>query len=257
MSAPAATAPSTSALADGLAPIGLAEAVATAPLLERLDRKYVVPIDLLPPLAAALRSSHRALVIDGRSAFAYRTRYFDTPELASYRDHLQGRRRRFKCRVRHYVDAGDHWFEVKLRGSRGRTDKVRARCGPLGGGPLPGAQLEVLRGALARDGRPAPPLLRPSLAMEYRRTTLVAPALGERLTCDVGLRFEGGGRLREGLAIVESKSARGRGAADHALVALGARPVASCSKYCLGIALAVAGVRDNPLRPVLRRYFES
>jgi hypothetical protein len=256
MSAPAATAPSTSALADGLAPIGLAEAVAAAPLLERLDRKYVVPVDLLPMLAGALRASHRALVIDGRVAFGYRTRYFDTPELAAFRDHLQGRRRRFKCRVRHYVDAGDHWFEVKLRGPRGRTEKVRAPCAPHGGGPLPGDQLEVLRGALARDGRAAPPLLLPSLAMEYRRTTLVAPELGERLTCDVALRFEERGRLREGLAIIESKSARGRGAADRALLALGARPVAGCSKYCLGIALTVPGVRDNPLRPLLRRYFE-
>jgi hypothetical protein len=71
----------------------------------------------------------------------------------------------------------------------------------------------------------------------------------------VGLRFGAGGGLRDGLAILESKSASGRAVADRALLALGARPVGDCSKYCLGIALTVEGARANRLRPVLRRYF--
>jgi hypothetical protein len=84
--------------------------------------------------------------------------------------------------------------------------------------------------------------------------TIAAPELGERLTCDVGLDF-GGGRLDERFAIVESKSPRGAAAVDHALLEMGVRPVNGCSKYLLGMALTRDGVRDNNLRPLLRRYF--
>jgi hypothetical protein len=167
MSAPAATAPSASALAEGLQAIGLPELVATAALLERLDRKYVVPLELLEPLAPALRRSHRVLAVDGRRVFRYRTLYYDTPELTSFRDHVRGRRRRFKCRVREYVDAREDWLEIKLKGRRGRTDKVRVRCAQRPASAAAGPLLAVLDDALRRAyGRPAPPLLVPVLSME-------------------------------------------------------------------------------------------
>ena len=255
---PVATAPSTPAFAELLRAIGLAEVAASpATLQQRVDRKYVVPLETVELLVGRLRGSHRLLTIDGRSSFRYRTVYYDTPDLASFREHVQGRRRRFKCRSRVYVDSGDHWLEVKLKGPRGRTDKRRLSCDPLPPGLLSGAGLDFLRASVADAyGRPAPILMRPSVRMDYRRTTLVAAELGERLTCDVGLTFGGSRGLRDGFAIVESKSARGRASADRALLALGARPVADCSKYCLGVALAVPGARDNRLRPLLRAYFD-
>jgi hypothetical protein len=252
-----ATAPSTSAFADLLGPIGLEEvAASSAALPERVDRKYIVALDVLERLAQPLQATHRVLTIGERSSFRYRTLYYDTPDLASFHEHVQGRRRRFKCRSRVYVDSGEHWLEVKLKGPRGRTDKRRLACDPPPPGALSGPGLIFLRASLADAyGRQAPVLMRPSVSMAYRRTTLVAVELGERLTCDVGLTFDDSGTLRDGFAIVESKSARGRATADRAMLALGARPVEDCSKYCLGVALRVPGARDNRLRPLLRCYF--
>ena len=65
------------------------------------------------------------LEIDGRRSFGYESVYFDTPQLSTYRAHLQRRRQRFKARTRTYTDSGLCMFEVKLTGARGETVKQR------------------------------------------------------------------------------------------------------------------------------------
>jgi len=251
---------STPAIAEGLRPIGLDELTRAAGLLERVDVKYVVPLETMGRVIERLRDSHRVLTIDERTRFEYRTTYFDSPELTSFREHVQRRRRRFKCRTRRYVESGDHAFEVKLKGLRGRTVKRRLPCEPIADGPLGGPALGFLRDCLAvAYGRELDATMVPALSVAYHRVTLAAPQLGERLTCDCALRFGGAdgrtGRLRDGLAIVESKSHNGRAAADRALRALGMRPLANCSKYCLGIALTRPDARSNGFRPIVRRHF--
>ena len=122
--------PSALRVVDGFGPVGLAAVQEVAALQDRVDRKYVVSLDTFARLAERLSGSHAVLEIEGRRAFAYRTTYFDTRELRAYRDHVQRRRRRFKCRSREYVDSGLCTFEVKLKGPRGRTVKHRMAYDP-------------------------------------------------------------------------------------------------------------------------------
>jgi hypothetical protein len=239
--------------------VGLAELEADAALLDRVDTKYVIPAAAFAMLADRLRGTHVALEIDGRRAFAYHSTYFDTPELGSFRDHLQQRRRRYKCRSRGYLDSGTCVFEVKLKGARGRTVKYRMAHD---GHRLSAPALAFLRDCLEQAyGRPPDGALGPVLAVAYTRVTLAAPALGERLTCDFDLRYStpgggAGGALDDGMVIVESKSPRGNAVADLALRALGHRSEPGCSKYCLGVGLTRA-VTSNPFRPLLRRHFRA
>lgn len=249
-------------LAERFEPVALDELLAGAELSDRTDVKYVVPVAALAALADALRGSHRVLEHGGRRVFGYETTYFDTPDLRAYREHLQQRRRRFKCRSRDYVDGDLCVFEVKLAGARGRTVKRRIDHPRERRGELTEVALAFLRGCVEQAyGRPPDLRLRRTLEVTCTRVTLAAPERGERLTCDFGLAFAGGdgaaGRLAPGMAIVESKSAGGGALADRALRALGARPVSGCSKYCLGIALTAPGVRSNPLKPLLRRHFQT
>lgn len=238
---------------DALPPIGLDQLDAHAALQDRVDVKYIVALTDLAVLLERLAPSHRALEIAGRRAFGYRTTYFDTADLLTFHEHVQRRRRRFKCRKRHYVDSGRSIFEVKLKGPRGRTVKHALACSP--GDELGGEESAFLDAhLLAAYGRRVTGELRPTLTATCRRSTIVAPELGERLTCDVALRFGGAG-LTPGLAILECKSARGLSAAGRALRDLGVRPVDRCSKYLLGMALTAGGLRDNDLRPLLRGYF--
>jgi hypothetical protein len=254
-------APSLAPLVEPFDPIGLEDVRSTAALDDRLDVKYILARDELDKLVGRLRATHRVLEIDGLRSFAYRTTYFDTADLVTYREHLQGRRRRFKCRAREYVDSGFRAFEVKLKDGWGRTVKHRTE---LGEGPLDhldGPLLEFvarhLRDAHARElGAP----LEPTLSMDFNRVTLVDPERGERVTCDLQLSFRApdgsGGALAGEAAIVESKSRLGAATADRELRALGVRPVSGCSKYCLGVGLTYAPVRRNSFLPLLRRYFE-
>jgi hypothetical protein len=252
--------PSLLPVAERLAPVGLAELVAAADLQDRVDRKYVVGLDVLHDALEALAATHRVLEIDGVRRFAYATTYHDSAGLRTFRDHLQGRRRRFKCRVRHYADTDTRSFEVKTKGARGRTIKHRRECAPGEEHALAPASLafarEVVREAY---GRVLAEPLAPTLAMSYHRVTLADLGHGARLTCDLDLRFAGPdgatGALADGLAVVETKSARGSSAADRVLRDLGARPVRTLSKYCVGVALTHEDVRANRLLPHLRRWF--
>jgi hypothetical protein len=244
--------------ADRLTPIGLDALDAVAPLRRRFDTKYLLSHAALVELMDRLKSTHRVLEIEGLRAFEYRSTYFDTHELAAFRDHLQGRRRRLKIRVRHYVETDACFLELKLRDSRGRTIKHRLPYhAELRRSLNTDSRAALERWVRDEYGRPAPWPLRPALDVVYRRTTLVAPDRGERLTVDLDLRMSapGGlawGRLDPDLAVVESKSARGRALAAHALNAVGARRLETMSKYCLGIALARRHGRGNALLPVLR-----
>jgi len=239
------------AVAERFAPAGLGEVRGASDLQDREERKYVVPAATFAALAGELLGTHVVLEIDGLRGFDYRTTYLDTPGLLTYREHLQGRRRRFKCRTREYADSGLRAFEVKLKGLRGRTVKRR----------LEGAVDELAAadflGACLLDayGRVVTEPFAPVLAVRYTRVTLAAPALGERLTCDSHVRFGTAGALCDGTVILESKSLHGDAVADRVLRTLGARPEPACSKYCLGVALTYPALKANPLRPLLRRYF--
>jgi hypothetical protein len=254
--------PSPVLAAESLSAVGLAELLTTAALLDRIDRKYVVSRDEFALLAERLRGTHAVLEIDGCRAFRYHTTYFDTGEHQIYRDHIQDRRRRYKCRAREYVDSGVCLFEVKLKGPRGQTVKHRMDYDRMRRDELTEPALAFLSDCLERSyGRPPDVQLRPALAVAFTRVTLAAPGLRERLTCDFDLSFSApdgtSGMLAADRVIVESKSARGNAIADRELRELGARPERSCSKYCLGVGFTNPDVRSNRLRPLLRRHFRA
>jgi len=240
------------AVAD-LSPIGLDDLNAQAALQDRMEAKYLVSAPELVEFLERLRATHRALEIDGRRVFAYRTTYYDTDDLLTFREHVQRRRRRFKCRKRLYVDSDRSMFEVKLKGARGRTLKHARACDPAD--HLAEDDLLFLRERLLDAyGRELGQPLRPSLVVACRRVTLAARECTERVTCDVDLRL-GDGRLVDGMAVLETKSMNGYGAADGVLREMGVRPVERFSKYLLGIAINRADVRDNDMKPLLRCHF--
>lgn len=254
MSGPAAV--SVASVADGLPDVGLEQVLAAAELQTRVDRKYLVPAADFERLGAALTGSFSVLQIGGRRRFGYESVYFDTPDLALYRQHLQGRRRRYKVRTRTYLDSDDTMFEVKLKGLRGATVKERMPYATANRHRLTGQAQGFLDSLLHREYAVSAPALAPSLSTTYARTTLVDLAAGARLTCDVDLVCHGHTSVAvpQGHVLVESKADGSGGLADRALQRLGLRPV-SVSKYCVGVALLHAEVPANPWNRLLRRHF--
>lgn len=213
-------------------PVSLDEINTRASLVTRVCRKYLVPTEALPGILAESGEKLGILTIGGRDSFRYSSTYFDTPGLGSFRAHRQGRRRRYKARVRTYVDTGTRLFEVKLKGVRGRTDKVRiGHEGPAH--VLPRTSRTFLDSALDGYGLGAPPVLAPSAVTDYRRTTLATLSGTERLTLDtelVGRRDGREVRMRPGVVLLEVKTRGGLTSTERRLHAHGFREV-TFSKY--------------------------
>jgi VTC domain len=159
-----------------------------AELQTRVDRKYFVPADVFRQLIAKLADQLRVLDIDALRSFDYESVYFDTPELSTYRAHLQRRRLRFKARTRTYLDSGLTMFEVKLTGARGETVKRRVPHPIEHRTELTDEALAHLAGTLcAAYHQDVPPGMRPTLVTAYSRTTFASRTGEMRLTCDTGL----------------------------------------------------------------------
>ncbi|MGL4309885.1 MAG: polyphosphate polymerase domain-containing protein [Paracoccaceae bacterium] len=227
-----------------------------AAMLERLDNKYIVPARLLLPAFRDFAALFDVLEIEGRRAFIYATRYFDDEERHAYYDHHQGRRKRSKIRVRNYVDAGFSYLEVKLKDLRGSTAKKRLRV-ENGLEELDGRCLAFIEDCHRKQyGRGLNRPLRPVIAMEYERITLVAREGGERMTIDTRMGFHSGGKslaVADDMFIIETKSARGNGIADKIMRARHLKPTNRCSKYCVAMAALGEVRRHNHFLPALKR----
>jgi VTC domain len=241
----------------GLPAVSLAQVVERSALQARIEHKYLVPLERFVELAARLSDTYAVLEIDQLRGFAYESVYFDTPDLLTYRQHLQGRRRRYKVRTRAYLDSGDCSFEVKLKGRREQTIKARLPYPVADRTHLnPQAQAFLTDQLREAYGQPAPQLAA-KVTIAYRRTTLVDLQRGTRLTCDIDLTCTGGGRVAVGLSrhvLVETKRHGPHGDADIGLRSLGLRPM-EMSKYCVAVALLHPGIRRNPWHRTLQRYF--
>lgn len=245
------------AVADTARPVSLDEVLTRAELLHRYDRKYVVSADAFSRWLLGPGEPLDVLEIGGAKQFTYESRYFDTPDLLTYRQHRQLRRRRYKIRTRTYRDTGDCCFEVKLSGYRGRTVKERIPH-PLESRDrvTPSAQ-RLLRDVLTAHGMPLPGDLVPTLRTTYWRTTLLARDRPVRITCDVEFACDAGQRRASGpddRVLVEVKAPRERDPFDARLAGLGVRPE-YMTKYCLGMALLDPHLPANPWHPVLKRHF--
>ncbi|GAA1908862.1 VTC domain-containing protein [Streptomyces sodiiphilus] len=243
----------------GLPPIGLEELVSRALLQTRVDRKYVLPVDTVRTLLRRLPAGTRVLEIDDDRSFAYRSLYFDTPDLVSYLLTARRRRRRFKIRTRLYEQSSECWLEVKVRGTRGSTVKQRLPYHPDDHGTLapgrPFVDATLAEHQVAGRERFA---FVPTLTTRYRRTTLYLPDTNSRVTIDTDLMWQDDTHRIHlpSLAVVETKTGSTASQADRLLWRLHHRP-SRISKYATGLAALRPHLPSGPWRRTLRREFPS
>lgn len=218
-----------------LGPVTLEEIIERAGLLARVDRKYVVPLSEASGVLDRLPADARVLEIDGRREFGYRSTYLDTPERASFYASGRSHRGQWKVRGRCYLDTGTSWLEIKTKGPRHQTVKQRLPHPEVESG------LTAEGGAFvaAAIGTEAASRLQPVLVTAYRRSTLLLPTHGSRVTIDVDLGWTSLTNHRDfdrtRVAIIETKSGSTPSEVDRALWACGHRPQ-SLSKYGVGMA---------------------
>jgi hypothetical protein len=237
--------------------VGLDELNATAGLLVRTDRKYVVPVADLTAVVAGVPDL-RVLEVDGRRSARYESTYLDTTDLASWAASAHPRRRRWKVRTRVYADSGECWLEVKTRGARGITVKDRVPYDAALRTEVGAAAVAWVADRLAAAGAAGvdPRGLVATLHTAYDRTTLLLPGGSGRMTVDAGLAWTtASGRAEVGpVLVVETKSPPGSaGVLDRRLWSLGHRP-ARISKYGTGLSLLTPGLPGNRWHRVTTRH---
>ena len=236
-------------LLEQFAPVSLGELDDRAGLLRRVDNKYAVERQAFLELAAALKDDHEVLEIDGSRAFAYRTTYFDSPDLRCFTDHVDGHLPRFKARTRLYRDSDQCVFEVKLKNRDDETDKRQIDYPAEDRERLTDQAKRCLSQALADAAIDSPDELAPRLHTAFDRITLAARGGSERITCDLGVRLSSPDHrtadLRRDLVLVETKTEHGDGPADGVLRGLGVQPV-SLSKYRVGTSLVGHAPTNRP-----------
>ena len=231
------------------APVSL-EAIGSQSSQDRCDTKFLLPQGQLPALLDALRQDYRVLEVGAERLHRYRTLYFDTAGFDLYQRHQRSSRRALKIRSRQYVDSGRSFFELKRKIGPRRAVKDRTET------PDIVTELTAAEGTfIAAHARVNTERLQPTIWNRFERITLVSKTSRERVTLDVGVRFniETGAIRIPGVAVGELKQERlDRASAFFGhMRSLGSRPT-GFSKYCVGAVLLYPHLKRSQARPKLR-----
>lgn len=222
--------------------------------MNRVDTKYLAPIELLSELLTFAASDFRIQQVNNYSISKYSTQYYDTQSLEMYTCHQNGKLPRQKIRLRTYVDSDLHFLEIKKKSNKGRTDKVRMElkdkpelCGMLG---------SEWHDFITRNSPYDEYGLYPHINTSFERITLVNCNLSERITIDTNLQFT---NCRNGkqvnmpeLMIIELKQdGRVHSKMKDFLFSCRIRPK-GISKYCLGTVMTDPTAKCNRFRVKIR-----
>lgn len=214
-------------------------------LMDRTDRKFLLPARHVPILLEECRRAYDILEVEGQRLHPYRTTYLDTADLHFYFQHHGGRSRRQKVRIREYGATSHRFLEVKARIPNGRTLKTRRSLGSPDKVDVGGGDFRWPRGARCNAGTsnprasvlpllldhrrgswepfglrplevfPSPTLplrLREIVEVGYRRLTLLSCSGAEKVTVDLHLSFHRAGGHGSGPEMPGSSSHRPDGA---------------------------------------------
>ncbi len=222
-------------------------------LMDRVDRKFVLPVALLPEIFRKSEPSYFIQEINANRMAGYSTLYYDTPDFFFYHSHVNGQRKRTKVRIRRYNDTGIQFLEAKLKSNKGRTTKVRIERENFGGLDKPAYSF------LQKHIEPLSSYdLQAVLTNNFRRITLVSKTFDERITIDFNLSFQkvNGTDMLEApdLGIVEIKQNK-RSYSSLGIILRDLRvKQLGISKYCLGISQLFSEVKKNRYKQKIRSF---
>lgn len=217
-------------------------------LMNRIDTKYVTTMPMLIKLLEIAQPEYMVQSIDGALNMPYYTLYFETDDAHMYMEHLRGRKRRQKIRIRKYVHSDTAFLEIKNKNNKGRTSKKRIDY--IEGNTAEQEQFINEKANYAYSD------LSKRIENKFSRITLVNKGKTERLTIDTDLRFH---NLRnnescavEGLVIIEHKRDGNVYSPISAILNQLRIFPAKFSKYCMGMALTDSTLKRNRFKERLR-----
>ncbi len=228
-------------------PVGLDD-MSSIRFMNRVDIKYVVPLNKILDLLQLLNGKYKILDINNTRALPYSTTYFDTSDYLFYIQHVRGKAERYKLRYRIYESSGDSFLEVKKKNLKGRTMKWR-----IFNDFTPGMFDVDALNLMAKYLPVEPGRLSPSIINSFSRVTLAGLETMERITLDFDINYTD---VRSGkkdafpyLAIVELKKDGNSISCpfNSMMKSLNSYPT-GFSKYVMGLALLNETLKKNMIK---------
>lgn len=230
-------------------PISLKE-MDSVKLMDRVDVKYIIPLQLLPQILQDTRGKYRILEVANKRLSHYETLYYDTSDLLLYNNHLKKRASRYKIRSRNYVDSDVKFFEIKFKNNKGRTIKTRIKRETID------SHIDLASATFLEQSTP---FFHHDFSgviwVDYTRITLVNKVSQERLTIDLKLNFRNNQQQKAypEIVIAEVKQAKSMGSPFIDLMRKYHIRQGSISKYCFGIISLFEDIPHNTFKPHLQK----
>lgn len=162
-----------------------------------------------------------------------------------YLKHHNGKKQRYKIRIREYCDTFDKYLEVKNKNNKGNVKKTRIK--------IDSAEISSMRDqTFIRKYTPYDPeLLYPGVKVKFSRITLAEKSFKERITIDTNISFEYNGvkRMLPRIVVAEIKSSGNFGNSQFYQILRQFRiNTDSFSKYCIGTSLVHENIKKNLLK---------
>ena len=223
-----------------LEPISLKEMDKVA-LLNRTDTKFIFSIPTLVDTLSKLKQHYFALEINGQRTARYKTLYFDTEQKDLFLQHQNGKKNRYKIRIRKYIDSNLCYLEVKLKTNKNRTIKKRIKIVDFE------TELSQVSKDFIRDKSSLEPnTLVPALWNDFTRLTLVSKTSQERLTIDINLSFESNSKKELNHLVIAEVKREGNSPSEFIKIIkdnhIRSR---SMSKYCVGSVFLHKKIKYN------------
>lgn len=224
-------------------------------LMNRTDQKYCLHITKLPDVLHRIKDEYSLLEIENEILFKYDNTYFDTSDNQMYLSHQNGKRNRFKIRVRKYVQSNNSFLEVKFKNNKGRTIKERITKQDFESA-FTHQELKFIEQSSAYSGIE----LEPKINSFFNRFTLVDKKFTERVTIDLypGFKNQGKEITLDNLVIIEVKQSK---TAKPALITqvLKENKISQqgFSKYCMGRSLLEEKIKRNNFKPMLLKLLKE
>ena len=220
-------------------------------LMERMDKKFLLPVHLIPELFQLIHLYYYILEINGQRLLQYQTCYFDTSDNDLYVSHHNGKLNRYKVRKRTYIDTETCFLEVKFKSNKGKTIKQRIQSTP-DQTSLSEMEKEFLQAILPIQ----PESLNPTVYNHFKRVTLTDKKFTERCTIDFSIQFSNKNSTEnfDELAIIELKQDRNskESILNRILQDYRTKPT-GFSKYCIGRVLTDHTIKKNVFKSKVRQ----
>lgn len=217
--------------------------------MNRTDQKFCLHISQLPVVLEAINSEYSILEIDNEIVFKYDNTYFDTPDNQMFISHQNGKRNRYKIRIRKYVQTDINFLEIKLKNNKGRTIKQRITR-PTFDAHFTSNEIEFIGQTSTLPAEQ----LQPKIRSFFNRFTLVDNNFTERVTIDLapGFKNQDNEITLNNLVIIEVKQSKEAKPARITQVLKDNKiERQSFSKYCIGRALLEENIKKNNFKPLL------